>query len=342
MYFPETFTEMKVLVICGKSISEVIFTTPAIRALRIELEDAAVHVLTQPETTFLMKENPYIEKVHSFTGTFATWKRLMSEGFDLIVNLDGRWRSRLLTQFLLAPEHRLSTRFWKKWLMVNLKIDQIVDKHAVELMIDVLRPLRIKGDHLGLDYFIPDHDRVSLHWLPETFRRGFVVFCMSAPFFTRKLPLDRMIELCDKIKKPVVLLGTNEDHDNAEVICSFFSGTGSIRLRTGDTGYGGRTEVYNACGKYSFNQMASLIKQSWAVFTFDNDFVPVASAFRKQVFALWGNTSAHFGNYPYRTRYTIMEHANLDCRPCSSNGYDKCPKGHFKCMRDIMFDFYLP
>jgi ADP-heptose:LPS heptosyltransferase len=88
--------------------------------------------------------------------------------------------------------------------------------------------------------------------------------------------------------------------------------------------------------------MASIIKQSWAVFTFDNEFVPVASAFRKQVFGLWGNTSVLFGNYPYRTRYKIMEHTDLECRPCSAHGFDKCPKGHFKCMRDIMFDFYLP
>jgi hypothetical protein len=23
---------------------------------------------------------------------------------------------------------------------------------------------------------------------------------------------------------------------------------------------------------------------------------------------------------------------NLSCRPCSKIGYEKCPKGHFKCM----------
>lgn len=333
---------MKALVICGKSISEVIFATPVIRALRIDLDDISVHVLVRPETSFLLRENPYVEKIHSFAGVFATWKKLMSEGYDIIINLDEGWKSRVVSRFLIAREHRLTTRYWKKWLMVRLKINQISSKHAVERMMDVVKPLGVKGDHLGLDFFIPDHDKVSAHWLPESYRRGYVVFCMSAPFFTRKLPLDRMLELCDKIKKPIVLLGTNEDYENAEVICSFFSGSSAMRMRSEGLVFSTRTQVYNACGKYSFNQMASIIKQSWAVFTFDNDLLPVASAFRKQIFALWGNTSTQFGNYPYRTRYTIIEHTNLECRPCSSHGFDRCPKGHFKCMRDIMFDFYLP
>jgi ADP-heptose:LPS heptosyltransferase len=333
---------MKALIICGNSISEVIFATPAIRALRIDLDDVKVHVLVRPETAFLMKENPYVEKVHIFSTLFSSWKKLMTEGYDQVINLDGGWRSRVLSRSLATPGRHLATHFWRKWLMVKLKINQISSKHAVERMMDVVRPLGVKGDHLGLDYFIPDHDKVSAHWLPEVYRKGYVVFCMSAPFFTRKLPLDRMIELCDKIRKPIVLLGTHEDHDNAEVIHSFFSGSVAMRLRSDELVFSTRTLVHNACGKYSFNQMASIIKQSCAVFTFDNDLVPVASAFKKQVFGLWGSTSAHFGNYPYRTRYTIMEHTDLECRPCSAHGFDRCPKGHFKCMRDVMFDFYLP
>ncbi|MGC3943937.1 MAG: glycosyltransferase family 9 protein [Chryseolinea sp.] len=333
---------MKALVVCGESISDVIFATPTIRGLRVDVDDVSVHVLVHPETSFLLRENPYIAKVHLFTDLFSTWRKLMEEHFDVIINLDERWRSRLLCRFIAVPERRLATRQWKKWLMVKFKINNITSKHAVEHMIDVARPVGVRGDNLGLDYFIPDHDRVSRHTLPEAYRRGYVVFCMSASFLTRKLPLDRMIELCDKIRRPIVLLGTSEDHENAEVIWSFFSGSGPRRMQQDGSIFDPRTHIYNACGKYSFNQMASIIKQSLAVFTFDNDFVPVASAFRKQVFGLWGSTSSLFGNYPYRTRYTIMEHNDLECRPCSSQGFDRCPKGHFKCMRDIMFDFYLP
>jgi ADP-heptose:LPS heptosyltransferase len=205
-----------------------------------------------------------------------------------------------------------------------------------------LRRLGIKGDELGLDYFIPDKDKVAVEWLPPEFHKGFVVFSISAPYATRKLPVDRMIELCDKINKPVILLGTSEDVATGEVINTFFTRGLSVVWEQGLFELNKKTIVYNACGKFNFNQMASLVKQSLAVFTFDNDFVPVASAFRKEVFAIWGNTILLFGRYPYRTRFTVLESNSVACRPCSVNGFDKCPKGHFKCMRDIMFDFYLP
>ena len=35
----------------------------------------------------------------------------------------------------------------------------------------------------------------------------------------------------------------------------------------------------------------------------------------------------------------ILENNNLNCRPCSKLGYNKCPKGHFKCMEEIDFSF---
>ena len=38
----------------------------------------------------------------------------------------------------------------------------------------------------------------------------------------------------------------------------------------------------------------------------------------------------------------IIENKTLNCRPCSKIGHQKCPKGHFKCMNDIIFDFWLP
>ena len=40
--------------------------------------------------------------------------------------------------------------------------------------------------------------------------------------------------------------------------------------------------------------------------------------------------------YPYRKEHhnndLLFEKKDLACRPCSKIGYEKCPKGHFKCM----------
>ncbi len=334
---------MKALVICGRSIGDVVFATPVIRALKVEVDDIEVHGLLSAPLAFLLDENPYVDKTHtSSPSAWDTWRMIKEEKFDVVVNLcTDRW-SKILTLLIRARTYSKHTLFWKQWLMVHLKINHLPNLHQVDKMMHALKPLGVKGDELGLDYFIPEKDKVSLDWLPKPFQKGFVVFPISAPYETRKLPVDRMIELCDRINKPIILLGTLEDAESGEAISNFFERGVSILWEEGLVELNKKTIVYNACGKFSFNQMASLVKQSWAVFTFDNDFIPVASAFKKEIFGLWGNTILLFGRYPYRTRFTVLESNSVTCRPCSSRGFSKCPKGHFRCMRDIMFDFYLP
>jgi ADP-heptose:LPS heptosyltransferase len=152
-----------------------------------------------------------------------------------------------------------------------------------------------------------------------------------------------MIELCDKINKPIVLLGGKEDEENGEKIKSFFErNEGSKNFEKGLEELGKKTMIYNACGLYNLNQSASLLKSARYVFAHDTGLMHIAAALKKEVFSIWGSTIPAFGMYPYRTKFTIFENSKLDCRPCSKIGFDKCPKGHFKCMKEMVFDFYLP
>jgi ADP-heptose:LPS heptosyltransferase len=96
------------------------------------------------------------------------------------------------------------------------------------------------------------------------------------------------------------------------------------------------THVGDACGKFSINQSASIIQQSKAVITSDTGLMHIASAFKKKIFSLWGNTIPEFGMGPYLPGEgsRILE-TKISCRPCSKLGYHKCPKGHFRCMMEI-------
>jgi ADP-heptose:LPS heptosyltransferase len=334
---------LKVLVTCGRSLSEVIFATPIIRALKVQLDDVELHVLADLKSAFVLDENPYVDSIHFYHPTiWKNFQRLKRERFDLIADLTEGLKTKFLCLLLGAKTYKLKSIRWKRWLMVNLKIDQLPNRHVVDRMFEGLNNLQLKPDELGLDFFIPEKDKVMKDWLPEAFQDGFYAFCINACYNTRKLTVDRMIELCDKINKPIVLMGLKEDFEVGEVISSFFGKSVSISYEEGLLQLNKRTIVYNACGKFNLNQMASVIKQSRAVFTFDNEFIPVASAFKKEIFGLWGNTILLFGAYPYRTRFTVLENNRISCRPCTAKGYDKCPKGHFKCMNRIVFDFYLP
>jgi ADP-heptose:LPS heptosyltransferase len=335
---------MKIVILRFSSIGDIVLTTPVIRALKTQLDGAEIHFVTKKQFKILLEENPYVDKLHWLDGSLAELiKSLKAEKFDLLIDLHHNLRTQLIKWSLGVKSFSFDKLNRQKWLMVNLKINQLPSLHIVDRYLATVRSLGIKSDSLGLDYFIPEKDEVPVEWLPESHRQEFVVYAIGGQHETKKLPLKRMIELCDKINKPVVLIGGKEDALAGEHIQNFFEKTsGSAEYEAGLAALGKETTIYNACGKYNINQSASIIKRAKYVFAHDTGMMHIAAAFKKETFTIWGNTIPLFGMYPYRTKYTILENNKLNCRPCSKIGYAKCPKGHFKCMNDIDFDFYLP
>jgi ADP-heptose:LPS heptosyltransferase len=186
--------------------------------------------------------------------------------------------------------------------------------------------LNILNDGKGLDYFIPSAEEVALNLLPEPFREGFITFVIGGKHTTKIFPEEKVAEVCHKISRPVVLLGGKEDEERGRRIELLAKGA-----------------VYNACGRFSINQSASLIRQARQVITNDTGLMHIAAAFGKTIISIWGNTIPEFGMYPYLEgkeypRSLISEVKGLSCRPCSKLGFDKCPKGHFRCMVDQDID----
>lgn len=105
--------------------------------------------------------------------------------------------------------------------------------------------------------------------------------------------------------------------------------------------------IYNACGKFSINESADLVRKAKLVITNDTGLMHIAAAYKRPVVSLWGNTVPSFGMYPYYGEdflsryggpglpYDIIQVNKLWCRPCSKIGYANCPLGHFKCMEKI-------
>jgi ADP-heptose:LPS heptosyltransferase len=334
---------MKLLILRFSSIGDIVLTTPIIRVLKTQIDNAEVHFATKAQYKELFEANPYVDKVHYLHDSLADLiHSLAAENFDFIVDLHHNLRTWRIKWALGRKSSSFRKLNVEKWLMVNMKINKLPNIHIVDRYMEAVRPLGVKMDALGLDYFIPEKDEVPLEWLPGEYRSGYVVYAIGAQHATKRLPVNRMVELCDKINKPILLLGGKEDFETGETITAFFSREGQ-HLDTEKVldELNKRTIVYNACGKFNINQSASLVKQSRYVFTHDTGLMHIAAAFRKEVFSIWGNTIPSFGMYPYRTRFTILENNHLSCRPCSKIGFDKCPRGHFKCMTKIDFDFYI-
>lgn len=336
--------KQKILVIRFSSIGDIVLTTPVVRALKTQLDDTEVHFCTKIQYKNLVASNPYIDRVHLLEKDLSTLvSQLKAEKFDFIVDLHNNLRTRIIKTRLSRPSKAFDKLNWEKWLIVNFKVNKLPNVHIVDRYMDTVATLGIKKDALGLDYFIPEKDEVEREWLPETHRKEYVAFAIGGQLETKKLPLNRMIELCDKINKPIIVLGGKEDIENGEKLEDFFNRKHEKEDQKKPLeALGKKALIYNACGKFNLNQSASIIKGASYVFTHDTGLMHIAAALKKNIFSIWGNTIPEFGMYPYQTKFTILENKKLDCRPCSKIGFDKCPKGHFKCMNDIIFDFWLP
>lgn len=315
---------VKFLILRFSSIGDIVLTTPVVRCLKQQMPQAEIHYFTKSKFEFLLQDNPYIDKVWLLEkDTAGILSLLKKENFDYIIDLHRNIRTLRIKWTLGVPSFSFEKLNVQKWLMTQFKVNYLPDVHIVDRCLDTLKSFNIINDDKGLDYFIPYKDQIELSWLPATHQQGYVAYAIGGQHFTKKLPVPRMIELCRKVNFPIILLGGKEDFEAGE----------AVRQAIGDD------LIFNACGKYNFNQSASLIQKALIVFSHDTGLMHVAAAFRKKVYSIWGNTVPAFGMYPYKTAFEVLETKGLECRPCSKIGYSQCPKKHFKCMNDIAFDF---
>ena len=324
----QTFDYLKkILIIRFSSIGDIVLTTPVIRALKKQLE-CELHVLTKPQYADITGNNPNVDLVYTLNGDLKDIiSQLRSEEYDFVVDLQKNIRSARVRKGLGKPSGTFPKYNKEKWLLVNFKINKLPEVHIVDRYFEAVKPLEVTNDGKGLDFFIPGKDRVDPRTIHQELKRKYAAFAIGGRHKTKMMPPEKIAEIIDKLKMPVVLLGGDEDKNAGEMI---------VALTT-------NLKVWNTCGKYNLNQSASLIMQSGVVLTHDTGLMHIAAAFNKPVVSIWGNTVPAFGMYPYmpgnEKKSVIAEVKDLKCRPCSKLGYKKCPKKHFKCMMEQDTDF---
>jgi ADP-heptose:LPS heptosyltransferase len=317
---------LKILVLRFSSIGDIVLTTPVVRTLKTQLKDAEIHFCTKKSFAGILESNPYVDKVHLLEKDLNPLvNQLKKEKFDYVIDLHKNLRTLIIKLRLGVKSYSFDKLNYEKWLYVNYKVNKMPDVHIVDRYMDTVKQLGVKNDDKGLDYFIPSKDEIELAALPPTHQQGYFAYAIGANHNTKKLPLNKMIELCEKIKGPIVLLGGKDDIQAGDFVENHFRSIGSDK-------------IFNACGKYNLNQSASVLKKSEKVFTHDTGLMHIASAFKKEVYSIWGNTTPQLGMYPYQTPHKIFEVKGLSCRPCSKLGYSKCPLTHFKCMNEQQFN----
>src|SRR5574344_1147191 len=114
----------KILIIRFSSIGDIVLTTPIIRAIKKQIPNAEVHFLVKKQNEILLQSNPYIDKIHSYKRDMDMLiKELQQEHFDFIVDLQKNLRSKKITQSLNCQSGTFPKHNFKKWVLVNMKIN---------------------------------------------------------------------------------------------------------------------------------------------------------------------------------------------------------------------------
>ena len=305
---------LKILVVRFSSIGDIVLTTPVVRMLKTQL-NAEVHFLTKAPFVSLFKNNPYVDSVFQIDKSInEVISDLKKENYDYVIDLHSNLRTQILKLKLGVSAKSFNKLNWEKFLLTNFKTNILPDVHIVDRYLDTVKFLGITNDNKGLDFFLSDADKVDFSESPK----DYIAFVIGGQHATKILPTAKIISICKKLNKAVLLIGGPDDKARGDEISK---ASGAI----------------NTCGDHSLLQSSFLIKNSAYVISHDTGMMHIAAAFKKKIYSVWGNTIPEFGMYPYLSdkNSKMIEVQDLSCRPCSKIGYDKCPKGHFKCMQEI-------
>jgi heptosyltransferase-2 len=309
------------LVVQTAFLGDVVLTTGLLTHLAERF--GPVDVVTTPAATPLLETHPAVRQVFAFA------KRGSDNGAAGLIRLAGRLRGlrydraylphRSLRTALLArlagiPERIGFAGSPGSWSYTR-RIARPPTSHEAERILALAEPPADTVARLSLGLTAEDR-RAAAEWLAaRDIEDGFVALAPGSIWATKRWPY--YLELAAGLAGPLVIVGGPEDRELAESVAA------------------GRSSVHIATGALSLRASAALLAHASVLVTNDSAPLHLASAVGTRVVAIFGPTVPAFGFGPRGTGDRIVEHTNLQCRPCSSHGPMVCPLGHHRCMRDL-------
>ncbi|MFZ2324689.1 MAG: glycosyltransferase family 9 protein [Ignavibacteriaceae bacterium] len=312
----------KILIIRLSSLGDILLTTPFIRAIKHKFPAIRIDMLVKQEYADAIKFNPNISQKFYFNKNEQTRKELIkklgTEKYDLIIDLQNNLRSKKITSSLNVKTEKFKKSGWKKFLLVNFKINKLVNEPQIPIRYSkVFDDLSL--DDKGIDLI---SDKVPSDKIFD--KNNLIGFCPGARHFTKQWTKEYFIELGElliKNKYSVVLFGGKID----KALCAEI--------------HSELPEAINLSNDDDLLQTVSDMKMCSAIICNDSGLMHVASATATKIIAIFGSTVKEFGFTPYNCKNLILENNSLSCRPCSHIGKDHCPKKHFNCMKEIKPEF---
>jgi lipopolysaccharide heptosyltransferase II len=351
---------MKILLVRLRLIGDVVFTTPAVTAIRDAFPDAGITYLVEPAAAPVVQGHPGIDVVQ-VVPHLRGWRRIVADlrlarqlraaRYDLVVDFHGGPRASFLTWATGAPRrvgYAVKGRSWMYTEVVDRPAD-LRPRHSVENQWDLL-------GHLGRALpAAPDPVRHRVRMEPSADAAAavdrrlaeagigpehrLIVVHVSAGNPFRRWPSAHFVELAVRLaaadaNRRIILTSGPSEADAARAIAAqarqeltassaaegLTSAAAAARIRTGD--------------EYSLQELRGLVARAAVYVGGDSGPLHVAATSDVPIVGVYGPTLP-VRSAPWRppgVPTAAVERLDLACRPCDQR---RCVTDDFRCLTGI-------
>lgn len=319
------------LVVQTSFLGDVVLTTPLIAELA---KRGPVDVLATPQGAAVLANNPNIRSVIPYDkrGTYGStlnlWQTIRDlrarRPYEVAYLAQGSFRSGLIAMMTGARE-RIGFASSTGRVLYTHQVPYRPDRHHAERLWslsmsecadpptpDQIRPRLYPSDEErhAVDLLLREHGGTD---------EPFVAFAPGSAWGTKRWPyyVDLAKTLGEQFR--IAVVGSSSDTNLAKTIASALPSEC----------------VIDATGVLSVLGSAELIGRAQAIVTNDSAPQHLASAMGTPTLTIFGPTVPEFGFGPMASRHAVAGNAGLTCRPCDRHGPQRCPLGHWRCMREL-------
>ncbi len=337
----------RLLLVRLRQIGDVVFTTPAISALRDHFQNCHITYVVEPAAAAVVEGHPAIDELivaprtrgtAAFVSDLGLVRRLRAQRFDIAIDFHGGPRASLLT-WLSSARVRVGYEVMGRAWMYTRRVKRpraLRPRHSVENQWDLLSALGVPPPDperypvvMPVDRRAADDVDARLAGAGVAQSDHVIVLHVSAGNPFRRWPVSSFAEVTATLaaggerRRIVVTSGPSEAAAASDVI-----ETARAALPPD-----ARARVL-VCGEFTLAELRALLERAVLYVGGDSGPMHIAATSRVPMVSLYGPTlparSAPWrpAEYPSET----VEILGLPCRPCDQR---VCQPGDFRCLGSI-------
>lgn len=318
-------THKNILVIQTAFIGDAILASSVLEKLHAFFPEAKISILVRKGNESLYKEHPFLNQTlvwnkqeGKYKSLFKLLKVIRAQKFDTVINLHRFASSGFLTAFSKAQYTSGYDKNPFSFLFDNKSKHKIGDgRHEIDRYNDLIESITDKT--VAKPKLYPTFKQFSK--IEPYVSQAFVCMAPSSVWFTKQLPKDKWIELCNTIPK--------------EVIIYFLGGPSDKNLCKEIKNKSTHASIQILAGELSLLESCELMKHAKMNYVNDSGPLHLATAGNAPTTAFFCSTIPEYGFYPLSYNSQVIEVKNLYCKPCGLHGYKSCPKNNFRCGNEI-------